>query len=138
MTNQLLTIGKLAKLAGVNVETIRFYQRRGHLHEPKKPLGGVRHYGDADVSRIHFIKSAQRLGFTLEEILLLLKLDDGAHCVEAKEIAELKLAKVRSKLADLKSIEKELSALVKKCDISRGNVCCPLIDSIQHAHVSDK
>ena len=134
MTNQVLTIGKLAKLAGVNVETIRFYQRRGHLHEPKKPLGGVRHYSESDVSRIHFIKSAQRLGFTLEEISLLLKLEDGTHCVEAKEIAEQKLVNVRSKLADLKSIEKVLSGLVKKCDISRGSVCCPLIDSIQHGH----
>ena len=135
MTNQVLTIGKLAKLAGVNVETIRFYQRRGHLHEPKKPLGGVRHYSESDVSRIHFIKSAQRLGFTLEEISLLLKLEDGTHCVEAKEIAEQKLVNVRSKLADLKSIEKVLSGLVKKCDISRGSVCCPLIDSIQQGDV---
>ena len=136
MKNQVLTIGGLARLAGVNVETIRFYQRRGHLHEPKKPLGGVRHYTESDVSRIHFIKSAQRLGFTLEEISLLLKLEDGTHCVEAKEIAEQKLVNVRSKLADLKCIEKALSGLVKKCDISRGSVCCPLIDSIQHAHLS--
>lgn len=136
MTKQVLTIGSLAKLAGVNVETIRYYQRRGYLHEPKKPLGGVRHYSESDVSRIHFIKSAQRLGFTLEEISLLLKLEDGTHCVEAKEIAEQKLVNVRSKLADLKSIEKVLSGLVNKCNISRGKVCCPLIDSIQHAHVS--
>jgi MerR family mercuric resistance operon transcriptional regulator len=63
---------------------------------------------------------------------LLLKLEDGTHCVEAKDIAEQKLANVRNKLADLKSIEKVLSGLVKKCDINRGSVCCPLIDSIQH------
>ena len=136
MTNHSLTIGKLAKLAGVNVETIRFYQRSGHLHEPEKPLGGIRHYSESDVSRIHFIKSAQRLGFTLKEVSILLKLEDGTHCVEAKEIAEQKLAKVRSKLADLKNIEKELSGLVKKCNLSRGNICCPLIDSIQHAYIS--
>lgn len=137
MTNQPLTIGKLALLAGVNIETIRYYQRRGYMHEPKKPLGGIRHYSASDVARIHFIKSAQRLGFSLEEISLLLKLEDGTHCVEAKVIAEQKLANVHSKLADLKSIEKVLSGLVKQCDISRGSVCCPLIDSIQHVHASN-
>lgn len=136
MTNQIFTIGRLAQLAGVSVETIRFYQRRGYIHEPKKPLGGVRRYSESDVSRIHFIKSAQRLGFTLEEISQLLKLEDGTHCIEAQEIAKLKLTIVRSKIADLKNIEKALSGLVKKCDISRGSVCCPLIDSIQHEHVS--
>ena len=135
MINQLLTVGRLARLAGVGVETIRYYQRRGLMFEPKKQLGSVRHYSESDASRIHFIKSAQRLGFTLEEISLLLKLEDGTHCVEAREIAEQKLANVRSKLADLKSIEKALSGLVKKCDISRGSVCCPLIDSIQQGDV---
>ena len=136
MTNPELTVGKLARLAGVGVETIRYYQQRGLLFEPKKQIGSVRRYSETDVSRIHFIKSAQRLGFTLEEISLLLKLEDGTHCVEAKDIAEQKLANVRNKLADLKSIEKVLSGLVKKCDINRGSVCCPLIDSIQHGSVS--
>jgi MerR family mercuric resistance operon transcriptional regulator len=104
------------------------------MFEPKKPLGGVRHYSDADVYRINFIKSAQRLGFTLEEVSMLLKLEDGTHCVEAKEIAEQKLVKVRGKIADLKSIGAALTELVSQCDISRGSVCCPLIDSIQHSH----
>lgn len=134
MINPELTVGKMARLAGVGVETIRYYQQRGLLFEPKKQIGSVRRYSETDVSRIHFIKSAQRLGFTLEEISLLLKLEDGTHCVEAKEIAEQKLASVRNKLADLKSIEKVLSGLVKKCGITRGSVCCPLIDSIQHGH----
>lgn len=134
MINPELTVGKMARLAGVGVETIRYYQQRGLLFEPKKQIGSVRRYSETDVSRIHFIKSAQRLGFTLEEISLLLKLEDGTHCVEAKEIAEQKLANVRNKLADLKSIEKVLSGLVKKCGITRGSVCCPLIDSIQHGH----
>lgn len=135
MTNQGLTIGKLARQAGVNVETIRYYQRRGLLPEPRKPLGGVRHYSESDNSRIHFIKSAQRLGFTLEEVSLLLKLEDGTHCVEAREIADQKLANVREKLADLKCIEAALAELVSKCEISRGSICCPLIDSLQHSPV---
>jgi MerR family mercuric resistance operon transcriptional regulator len=132
MINQALTIGRLAKFAGVNVETIRYYQRRGLLLEPKKPLGGVRHYSDSDVSRIHFIKSAQRLGFTLDEITVLLKLEDGTHCVEAREIAVQKLAMVRGKIAGLKNIESSLVDLVRQCDTSQGSVCCPLINSLQH------
>lgn len=129
MANQALTIGVLARLAGVNVETIRYYQRRGLLPEPRKPVGGVRHYSGSDVDRIHFIKSAQRLGFTLEEVGLLLRLEDGARCAEAREIAELKLADVRARLTDLQRIEAALSGLVKKCQAG-GSVSCPLIASL--------
>ncbi|MHB9100648.1 MAG: MerR family transcriptional regulator [Sulfuricella sp.] len=68
MKDQELTIGTIARQAGVNVETIRFYHRRGLLPEPQKPLGGVRRYTEGDVARVRFIKSAQRLGFTLDEI----------------------------------------------------------------------
>ncbi|BBM05535.1 hypothetical protein HAALTHF_21370n [Vreelandella aquamarina] len=75
-----LTIGVFAKAAGVNVETIRFYQRKGLLPEPDKPYGSIRRYGAADVTRVRFVKSAQRLGFSLDEIAELLRLDDGTHC----------------------------------------------------------
>ncbi|MFX6250319.1 MerR family transcriptional regulator, partial [Acinetobacter baumannii] len=78
-----LTIGAFAKAAGVNVETIRFYQRKGLLPEPDKPAGGIRRYGETDVVRVRFMKSAQRLGFSLEEIGELLRLEDGTHCEEA-------------------------------------------------------
>lgn len=78
-----LTIGVFAKAAGVNVETIRFYQRKGLLPEPDKPYGSIRRYGEADVTRVRFVKSAQRLGFSLDEIAELLRLDDGTHCEEA-------------------------------------------------------
>ncbi|RCZ60771.1 MerR family transcriptional regulator [Escherichia coli] len=69
-----LTIGVFAKAAGVNVETIRFYQRKGLLREPDKPYGSIRRYGEADVVRVKFVKSAQRLGFSLDEIAELLRL----------------------------------------------------------------
>lgn len=69
-----LTIGVFAKAAGVNVETIRFYQRKGLLPEPDKPYGSIRRYGEADVTRVRFVKSAQRLGFSLDEIAELLRL----------------------------------------------------------------
>ena len=102
-----LTIGVFAKAAGVNVETIRFYQRKGLLPEPDKPYGSIRRYGAADVTRVRFVKSAQRLGFSLDEIAELLRLDDGTHCEEASSLAEHKLQDVREKMADLAEIPVE-------------------------------
>ena len=128
---QALTISKLAQAAGVNVETIRFYQRRGLLSEPEKPLGGIRRYAQPDVARVLFIKAAQRIGFTLDEIAQLLQLDDGTHCAEARAIAERKLADVRDRLADLRRIEAALTQLIGRCATKRGKVSCPLIDALQ-------
>jgi MerR family mercuric resistance operon transcriptional regulator len=132
MTDRLenLTIGAFARACGVNVETIRYYQRRGLLSEPRKPLGGIRRYGESDVARVRFIKTAQRLGFTLEEVGLLLKLDDGTHCSEAAAVARHKLAEVRARLADLSRMETVLADLVARCRKSRGNISCPLISSL--------
>ena len=75
-----LTIGAFAKSAEVNIETIRFYQRKGLLVEPDRPYGGIRRYGEADVARVKFVKTAQRLGFSLDEVGQLLRLEDGTHC----------------------------------------------------------
>lgn len=125
-----LTIGAFAEAAGVNVETIRFYQRKRLLHEPEKPYGRIRRYGVADVARVKFVKSAQRLGFSLDEVAQLLKLEDGTHCSEAAELAALRLADVRARLADLKRMESALSKLVKECSTRRGQVCCPLIAAL--------
>src|SRR3989454_4430986 len=126
-----LTIGVFAKAAGVNVETIRFYQRKGLLLEPAKPYGSIRRYGETDVARVRFVKSAQRLGFSLDEVAGLLMLDDGTHCDEARELAEQKLTDVRGKLADLQRIESVLAALVHDCCASHGTVSCPLIAALQ-------
>lgn len=125
-----LTIGAFAQAAGVNVETIRFYQRKGLLSEPDKPLGSIRRYGDSDVARVRFIKSAQQLGFSLDEIAELLRLHDGTHCVEARTLAEHKLIGVRQKLADLTRIESALTGLVEQCCVTTGNVTCPLISAL--------
>lgn len=133
MTKENFTIAGLAHAAGVNVETIRFYQRKGLLPEPPKPAAGIRRYGASDVARVRFIKAAQRIGFTLDEIAQLLKLDDGTHCAEAREIAEHKLIDVRRRLADLQRIEFALSGLIDRCAASRGKVTCPLIESLQDA-----
>lgn len=125
-----LPIGAFAKAAGVNVETIRFYQRKGLLLEPDRPYGSIRRYGQADVARVKFVKSAQRLGFSLDEVSQLLKLDDGTHCSEAAELASLRLADVRARLADLKRMETALSRLVSECNAQDGNVSCPLISAL--------
>lgn len=128
--SQDLTIGAFAKAAGVNVETIRFYQRRGLLQQPVKPYGGIRRYGTADVARLRFVKSAQSLGFNLDEIGELLRLEDGTHCREAGVLGEFKLRSVREKLAGLARMETALSGLVKACHARKGNVSCPLIASL--------
>ncbi len=125
------TIGALAETAGVNVETIRFYQRKGLMPEPEKPYGSIRRYGAAELARVRFIKSAQRLGFSLEEVGELLKLEDGARCSEARLLAEQKLVAVRQKLSDLQRIESVLAGLVARCSAVRGRVNCPLIASLQ-------
>ncbi len=125
-----LTIGAFAKAAGVNVETIRFYQHKGLLPTPDRPYGSIRRYCSTDVARVKFVKTAQRLGFSLDEIGQLLKLEDGTHCCEAAELAALRLADVRGKLADLARIEVALSKLVDECHAHHGNVSCPLIAAL--------
>jgi MerR family mercuric resistance operon transcriptional regulator len=126
-----LTIGSLAAAARVNLESIRFYQRKGLMREPARSQGSIRRYGESDLARVRFIKSAQRLGFSLDEIAELLKLDDGAHCREARGLAETKLVSVREKLADLQRIESVLNQLVDRCASARGAVACPLIASLR-------
>ena len=81
--------------------------------------------------RVRFVKSAQRLGFSLDEIAELLRLDDGAHCEQASRLAEHKLKDVREKMADLARMESVLSELVRACHLRQGNVSCPLIASLQ-------
>jgi MerR family mercuric resistance operon transcriptional regulator len=102
---------RFRQAAGVNVETIRFYQRKGLLPEPDKPYGSIRRYGETDVTRVRFVKSAQRLGFSLDEIAELLRLEDGTHCEEASSLAEHKLKDVRERMADLARMEAVLSDL---------------------------
>lgn len=123
-----LTIGKLAKDAGVNVETIRYYQRRGLLDEPAKPLGGHRRYPDDMVKRLRFIKRAQALGFTLTEVGGLLTLDKPGACTETRALAARKLALIQQKMADLAAMQHVLAGLVQQCDAGDGRAACPIIE----------
>ncbi|TWO68045.1 Hg(II)-responsive transcriptional regulator [Caenimonas sedimenti] len=129
-----LTIGQFAALAAVSVETIRFYQRKGLLPEPPRRGGSIRRYGSADVERLRFVKSAQNLGFSLDEVAELLKLEDGAHCKEASSLAEAKLVGIRKKLSELSRMEAVLSSLVNACHVGRGKVSCPLIGAFHSAN----
>jgi MerR family mercuric resistance operon transcriptional regulator len=125
-----LTIGRLAEEAGVNVETIRYYQRRGLMPEPDKPMQGHRRYAGDAVKRVRFIKRAQVLGFTLEEIGSLLDLDEAHACAGTRDLAANKLQVIEAKLADLKAMRKALTALMRQCDSGAARGSCPIIHAL--------
>ncbi|HBO1414526.1 Hg(II)-responsive transcriptional regulator [Pseudomonas aeruginosa] len=128
-----LTIGKLASAAGVSVETIRYYQRRGLLDEPAKPLGGHRRYPQGIVKRLRFIKRAQALGFTLTEIGGLLTLDESRACTETRALAAHKLVLITQKMADLAAMQQALGGLLQQCDAEDGGASCPIIEALARA-----
>ena len=103
-----MTISRLAGAAGVNIETVRFYQRSGLMDEPARPYSGYRTYGGSDVRRIRFIKRAQQLGFTLDEVANLLRLEGSQTCASTRTLAARKLAMVDAKLNDLLAIKMAL------------------------------
>lgn len=125
-----LTIGKLAEAAGVNIETIRYYQRRGLMDEPSKPLGGYRRYLPEQIKRVRFIKRAQALGFTLDEVGALLTLDAGCTCVQIRALAVRKMTLIQQKMADLAAMQKVLGGLVQQCDVGDSGAACPIINAL--------
>jgi MerR family mercuric resistance operon transcriptional regulator len=127
---QAMTIGRLAEAAQVNVETVRYYHRRGLLSAPPRPNGGIRRYPTEALTRLRFIKRAQSLGFSLEDVQALLSLDDGRACSAARAIGEHKLADVQQRLKDLHTLEQALQHLVRRCSSSKGKVACPLIEAL--------
>lgn len=129
MTQIPLTIGRLARAAEVNVETIRYYQRKGLIVEPVKPPDGYRIYPGEVIDRIRFIKRAQKLGFSLQDIVHLLELGDG-HCNDVREQAEAKLAKIETQIKDLQAMRKTLKTLISQCNAGDGSGCCPIVQSL--------
>jgi MerR family mercuric resistance operon transcriptional regulator len=125
-----MTIGDLAWAGGVNVETVRYYQRLGILPEPPRAHGAIRRYPEDALRRLHFIKRAQRLGFSLDEVKVLLRLNDGRHCAETRELAERKLAMVDKKLADLNAMHDALTVLILACRRGGRGCGCALIDAL--------
>lgn len=125
-----MTIGRLADLAGVNVETIRFYQREGLLDEPKKPSRGYRRYPLSAASRVGFIKRAQELGFTLAEVRNLLRLEDGQSCRETRELAKRKLSVIEARIVDLDRMRRLLKGLIAECEKGKRPRSCPIIATL--------
>jgi len=124
-----LTIGRLAKATGVNVETVRYYQRIGLIYEPEKPLQGFRNYRTETIGRITFIKRAQKLGFSLTEISELLELGDG-HCADVRSRAEEKRARVDARINELKGLLATLDDLIGACREGRDDTLCPIVESL--------
>lgn len=127
-----LTIGRLARAAGINVETVRYYQRLGLIQEPQKPREGFRRYPPETVDRILFIRRAKNLGFTLKEIKELLELGDG-HCADVRARAEEKRGQVAAQIRDLKRLRKTLDELIAACLAGRENAHCPIVDTLASA-----
>jgi len=125
-----ITVGQLARAAAVNVETVRYYQRIGLLPMPRRDYGSIRRYLADDLKRIRFIKRAQKLGFSLDEVALLLGLSDGRHCAQTKILAQTRLAVVEEKIADLEAIRQALKGLVAKCSKGSRGCGCPVIDAL--------
>lgn len=127
---QRFTIGKLAAQAEVNVETIRFYERRGLLEQPEKELGGFRYYDDQAVARVRFIKRAQTLGFSLEEINDLMVLNQNDCCRQTHDAAVAKLTIVETHIEDLNRIRGTLKTLIKECEVGGVKLSCPIIETL--------
>lgn len=126
-----LTIGRLAATSGVNVETIRYYHRRGLLPQATRQAGTHRRYTIEHLKRVRFIKRAQALGFTLSEVMSLLDLGDGCPCASTRARAAQKRDLIEKKISDLTAIRSALDALLLKCDESGGNGECPILDVLQ-------
>ncbi len=124
-----LTIGCLARTAGVNVETVRYYQRVGLIREPRKPPSGYRVYPPEMVDRIKFIKRAQPLGFSLQEIADLLELGDG-HCADVRVRAEEKRAQIQQQITDLTALKTTLDGLITACQSENDTAYCPIVESL--------
>lgn len=129
-----LTIGRLAEAGGVGVETVRYYQRRGLIGTPPKPSnfldGSVRRYGDGDLRRLKFIRSAQAAGFTLEEIAELLDLDARDDRARARAIAQDRIAALDARIAELSTARNALSRLAAECG-SGGEGPCPILAAFE-------
>ncbi len=125
------TIGQLAAAAGVNRQTVRYYQRRGLIEQPPKPSSGYRRYPHATMERIRFIKRAQGLGFSLDEIRELLTLGDG-HCDDVRRVAEHQRALVAARIADLAAMQDTLDGLIDRCRNAHSPGHCPLIETLSY------
>jgi MerR family mercuric resistance operon transcriptional regulator len=128
-----IPIGILSEITGVNIETIRYYEKIGLFPAPRRTEGGHRLYDRDQTRRLRFVRRARELGFSIEEIKALLRLVDqgGLGCSEAKGITERHLADIRGKIADLKRLERVLGRLATACE-ANALPRCPLLETLTH------
>jgi len=130
-----LAIGELSRRTGVNIETIRYYERINMMPHPPRTSSGRRVYGEVETRTLAFIRRARQLGFTLDEIraLLALSAKHGREaCAEVRELAADHLEDVRAKIADLRAMARVLADAVRRCDEGES-ARCPLIDSLSRS-----
>ena len=130
------TIGALAKEAGVGVETVRYYERRGLLPKPPRTEAGYRQFPPETAYRLRFIRRSQELGFSLDEITELLRLEDGTDRNSIRRIASDRLGQIERKLADLMRMQKALKHLVAQCEHTRADLPCPIIATLAQPSTS--
>lgn len=130
-----LTISKVAKECGVNIETIRYYEKRGLIQKPPRTDSGYRSFPDEVIDRIKFIKRAQELDFSLSEIQKLIRItdnDDSFTAEDAQQFAKEKLSAVDRKIQGLESVKSLLEDLLERCS-GKGPICeCPIIQELSH------
>jgi MerR family mercuric resistance operon transcriptional regulator len=131
-----LTIGKVARGAGVNVETVRYYERRGLIDRPSERRGAYRVYPPETVHRIRSIKRAQGLGFSLEEIkdLLAMSANANARCGDVRSQAERKVDEIEEKIRSLRAVRRSLSQLAEACQANKPITECPILKSLNETH----
>ena len=128
-----LTIGRLAEATGVHIETIRYYEKIGMLAKPARSVGRYRHYAPGHVATLNFIRRGRELGFPLETIRYLLRLNDGGACCEkARAVTIAHRGEVRRKIADLKRLDRALNTLIEECQPDRWPQC-PIMDALAKA-----
>ncbi len=130
-----LTIGRLAQLAGVSADTVRFYERQALLPEAGRSASGYRQYGEETVRRLSFIRRAKELGFTLREIadLLALNTNDPESCLEAEHVAELTIKRIDSQVSELARMREALEHLARTCRTHTPSGDCPILQSLEAA-----
>jgi Hg(II)-responsive transcriptional regulator len=136
---EILSIGQVARRAGVGVETVRFYEREGLVEEPPRRASGYRQYSEQVVTRLHFIKRAKQLGFSLKEIseLLLLRVDAQTSCEEVKGRTEAKIAEVERKMVELQRVWQALLQVHSLCTGQGPTGCCPMLDALNQQETLD-
>lgn len=125
------TISRLAVAADVHVETVRYYQRRRLLRQPERPIGGVRRYDENDVNRLQFIRRAQMMGFSLDEIAGLLEITGEGSCEQTRQLTERKLVDVRLRIRELRQLERDLEQKIARCAQVPAGECCPTLDFLE-------